>query len=74
MILEIVSSGTPGGTFVRDIETKEIVDRVVSVDIHLGIDSTYATICVNNPIVKYIGDADVHTKHITVEKSHENAP
>ena len=73
MLLEIVSSGEPRRTIVRDVATGEEVNGVVAIDIHLGMDGSYANIVITHPIIKYIGPVHADEDYITIEKKYDDS-
>lgn len=72
MLIEIVSSGEPRRTIVRDADTGEEINRVVSVDIHIGLEGSYANLLISHPIIKYVGQAYTTEDYVTIEKTHAN--
>lgn len=71
MQVEIISSGDPRRTIIRDVDTGEEITNVVTADIHLGLEGCYVNMLVTHPIVKYIGPAYISEDYITIEKSSE---
>lgn len=69
MLIEIVSSGDPRRTIVRDMDTGEEITNVVTADIHLGLEGCYANLLISHPIIKYVGPAYTSEDYVTVEKS-----